>query len=68
MLYWKMKVDLSGPAVASMGNLDAFDCLVTYTLLQQAAQRMGLVEQGETPPLQHEIEGVREIVQQRYKR
>jgi hypothetical protein len=36
---WKMSIDLSRPAVGSMGNLDPYDGLVTCTLLQQAADR-----------------------------
>ena len=34
---WKMSVDLRRPAVLSEGNLDAFDCLATYRLLQEHA-------------------------------
>ena len=36
---WKMSVDLRTPAVLSEGNLDAFDCLATYRLLQEHAPR-----------------------------
>ena len=34
---WKMSVDLRRPAVLSEGNLDAFDCLATYRLVQEHA-------------------------------
>ena len=36
---WKMSVDLRRPAVLSEGNLDPFDCLATYRLLQEHAPR-----------------------------
>jgi hypothetical protein len=34
-----MSVDLSRPAVASMGNLDPYDGLGTYSLLNSLAER-----------------------------
>lgn len=40
-MHWKMSIDLSHPAVASMGNLDPYDGLVTYSLLQALAERSG---------------------------
>lgn len=36
-MFWKMSIDLSHPAVNSMGNLDAYDSLVTCSMLQDAA-------------------------------
>jgi hypothetical protein len=40
-MHWKMSVDLSRPAVASMGNLDPYDGLVTYSVLKTLADRSG---------------------------
>jgi hypothetical protein len=40
-MHWKMSVDLSHHAVASMGNLDPYDGLVTYSLLKTLAERDG---------------------------
>jgi hypothetical protein len=40
-MHWKMSVDLSRPAVASMGNLDPYDKQVTYSLLRSLAERSG---------------------------
>ena len=36
-MHWKMSIDLRRPAVMSEGNLDPFDCLATYKLLQEHA-------------------------------
>ena len=36
---WKMSVDLRRPEVMSEGNLDAFDCLAVYRLVQEHAPR-----------------------------
>ena len=44
-MVWKMSIDLSHPAVSSMGNLDPYDGLVTCTLLQQAARTNSLQQQ-----------------------
>ena len=33
-----MSIDLSQPAVPSQGNLDPFDCCVTYRLLDEYSQ------------------------------
>lgn len=41
-MYWKMSIDLRRPAVFSEGNLDPFDCLATYKLLQEHAARRGV--------------------------
>lgn len=78
-MVWKTSIDLSCPAVSSMGNLDPYDGLVTCTLLQQAADRMGLdvadtvgVDQGagdgRSRVLQEEIADFQSIVDARYKR
>jgi hypothetical protein len=78
-MVWKMSIDLSRPAVSSMGNLDPYDGLVTCTLLQQAADRMGLdgadtvgVDQGagdgRCRVLQEEIADFQTMVDARYKR
>jgi hypothetical protein len=42
-LYWKMRIDLSGPLVASMGQHDALDGLITYLQLRahRPAARIG---------------------------
>ena len=45
-MYWKMSIDLSRPAVSSMGNLDPYDGLVICTLLQQAADKTCGVQGG----------------------
>jgi hypothetical protein len=78
-MVWKMSIDLSRPAVSSMGNLDPYDGLVTCTLLQQAADRMGLdgadalaVDQGAgdcgSRVLQEQIADFQGMVDARYKR
>lgn len=50
---WKMSTDLSRPAVASMGQHDALDGLVTYLTLDATASRLGFA--GDGPPLGHAI-------------
>lgn len=79
-MYWKMSIDLSQPAVASMGNLDPYDGLVTCTLLQQAAAKFPVAgdvqgsaaagfDQGSgSKVLQAEIEDLQAMVEARYKR
>lgn len=43
-MVWKMDINLTQPAVASMGNLDPYDGLVTCTLLQQAAAQLAAAQ------------------------
>jgi hypothetical protein len=63
-MHWKMSVDLSHHAVASMGNLDPYDGLVTYSLLKTLAERDGI---GGSNVLQSEIADMQAIVQAKYK-
>jgi len=51
-MYWKMSIDLSYPLVASMGQHDPLDGLVTYCELQLAAKALG---QSSQPGLAVEI-------------
>ena len=52
-LYWKMSIDLSYPLVASMGQHDPLDGLITYLQLQTTA--MQLAESPLNPILETEI-------------
>lgn len=78
-----MSIDLSRPAVRSMGNLDPYDGLVTCTLLQQAAAKTPLGGRGgqrlDAPAsgldqgpghsvLQSEIDSLQSMVDGRYQR
>jgi hypothetical protein len=81
-MYWKMSIDLSRPAVRSMGNLDPYDGLVTCTMLQQAAAKnllagdgggQGLDAAGMDQSLgqrvlQGEIDSLQAMVDARYQR
>lgn len=81
-MYWKMSIDLSRPAVRSMGNLDPYDGLVTCTLLQQAAAKTllagdsggqasdvaGLDQGSRQRVLQDEIDSLQSMVDARYQR
>lgn len=40
-MYWKMSIDLSYPLVASMGQHDPLDGLITYQQLQATAVKLG---------------------------
>ncbi len=40
-MYWKMSIDLSYPLVASMGQHDPLDGLITYQQLQSTAVKLG---------------------------
>lgn len=42
-MHWKMSIDLTHPVVASMGNLDPYDGMVTYSLLKALAERNGRI-------------------------
>ncbi|WP_298436248.1 hypothetical protein [Geobacter sp.] len=44
-MYWKMSIDLTRPLVASMGQHDPLDGLVTYCELRAAAVALGLPPQ-----------------------
>ncbi|KAL4457319.1 hypothetical protein ABPG75_012184 [Micractinium tetrahymenae] len=59
-MWWKISIDMSQPAVASEGNLDPFDGLVTYRLLQDTA--------GDAAVLRHEIADMERMVERKYKR
>ncbi len=48
-MHWKMRIDLSAPLVASMGQHDPLDGLVTCRALAQAARCAGLTDQQEAP-------------------
>ncbi|WIA24086.1 hypothetical protein OEZ85_013693 [Tetradesmus obliquus] len=63
-MHWKMGIDLAHPAVASMGNLDPYDGLVTYSLLQGLAERHGF---GGSSVLQAEIADMQAIVAAKFK-
>ncbi len=52
-MYWKMNIDLSYPLVASMGQHDPLDGLITYQQLQAAA--MKLADPHAERPLETEI-------------
>jgi len=56
-MYWKMSIDLTRPLVASMGQHDPLDGLVTCVELQAAGTRSG----GEQTVLADEIAGFTEI-------
>jgi hypothetical protein len=57
-MYWKMSTDLSRPLVASMGQHDPFDGLVTYTELHLSAGKSA----GQQHVLQQEITDMAGIV------
>jgi hypothetical protein len=42
-MYWKMSIDLSYPLVASMGQHDPLDGLITYQQLQTTAVKFGAI-------------------------
>jgi hypothetical protein len=78
-----MSIDLSRPAVRSMGNLDPYDGLVTCSLLQQAAVKTllaggvgqgfdaaasGLDQGSGHRVLQGEIDSLQSMVDARYQR
>eukprot|EP00743_Colponemidia_sp_Colp-15_P014814 GILK01017641.1.p1 GENE.GILK01017641.1~~GILK01017641.1.p1 ORF type:complete len:291 (+),score=35.53 GILK01017641.1:113-874(+) len=58
-MYWKISTDLSHPHVASEGNLDPFDGLVTYSLLRDLS--------GDPSVLRDEIQDMQKIVNSKYK-
>lgn len=60
---WKMSIDLSQPAVPSEGNLDPFDCYVTYRLLDQGPRTEG----GQQLSLKDEIADMETIVRVKYQ-
>eukprot|EP00878_Enallax_costatus_P018298 GHUV01019256.1.p1 GENE.GHUV01019256.1~~GHUV01019256.1.p1 ORF type:complete len:356 (+),score=110.57 GHUV01019256.1:134-1069(+) len=62
-MFWKMSIDLSHPAVSSMGNLDPYDGLVTYKILQNQARTMGVCD---TDVLSSETEDMQAMVDVRY--
>ncbi|KAF9886934.1 hypothetical protein FE257_010675 [Aspergillus nanangensis] len=59
-MVWKMAMDLSGPLVASEGNLDPIDGYVVFRLLQAAASEAGL-----GAVLQEEIADYRRVMQRK---
>jgi hypothetical protein len=58
---WKMAPDLSRPLVASSGNLDALDAVVTFRLLSDAAAR-ALGDEGGRGRLREEIAAAAALV------
>lgn len=52
-MYWKMSIDLSYPLVASMGQHDPLDGLITYQQLQATAVKLG--DSRAESPLETEI-------------
>jgi hypothetical protein len=54
-MVWKMSVDLQHVAVSSEGNLDPFDGLVTYRLLQHYSEDKSVL-QNEIADMQHFVE------------
>jgi hypothetical protein len=58
---WKMAPDLSRPLAPSSGNLDAFDALVTFRLLADAAGRV-LGDEGGQGRLRREIAAAQALV------
>jgi hypothetical protein len=58
-MYWKMRIDLSAPLVASMGQHDPLDGLVTIKALEQTA--MGLPEGIAAANLDREFGDLKEI-------
>ncbi|PRW57938.1 hypothetical protein C2E21_3733 [Chlorella sorokiniana] len=59
-MWWKISIDMSHPVVHSEGNLDPFDGLVTYRLVQEAAEQPGA--------LRREIADMERMVQNKYRR
>lgn len=59
-MWWKVSIDMSHPVVHSEGNLDPFDGLVTYRLVQEAAEQPGV--------LRREIADVERMVENKYRR
>jgi hypothetical protein len=57
-MYWKLSIDLSRPLVASMGQHDPLDGLVTYTQLEATAP-------GSDPSLDHALADFAALVDQR---
>lgn len=59
-MVWKMSMDLSGPLVASEGNLDPIDGYVIYRLLQATAE-----QNNEGEVLQDEINDYKRVMQRK---
>jgi len=57
-MYWKMSIDLSKPQVYSEGNLDPYDGLVTYKILQETSLNKDV--------LSKEIKEMTKMVQSKY--
>lgn len=53
-MFWKITIDMQRPLVSSEGNLDPFDGLVTYRILQEAS--------GSRDMLQNEIQDMERMV------
>lgn len=61
-MVWKMSIDLSRPAVASMGQHDPLDGLVTVVQLQATAEALGVEAK---PPLDEAREDFRAMIEAR---
>lgn len=59
-MWWKVSIDMQRPLVASEGNLDPFDGLVTCRILQETA--------GDPRVLQREIADMEAMVANKYRR
>ncbi|EFN55625.1 hypothetical protein CHLNCDRAFT_133789 [Chlorella variabilis] len=58
-MWWKISIDMSRPLVNSEGNLDPFDGLVTYRLLQETA--------GDPSVLAAQIDDMERMVERKYR-
>lgn len=57
-MYWKMSIDLSRPQVASMGQHDPLDGLITFLELKQQAERFKMEEGAQLEPAISELERI----------
>ncbi|KAK9828757.1 hypothetical protein WJX72_001940 [[Myrmecia] bisecta] len=62
-MHWKMSIDLTRPAVPSEGNLDPYDGLVTYRLLQEVDRHFN---PDAPPPLKEEVTDLQRTVDAKY--
>jgi hypothetical protein len=58
-MYWKISIDMSHPWVRSEGNLDPYDGLITYKMLQDTCSDKHVLEP--------EIADMSKMVQNKYQ-
>lgn len=57
-MYWKMSIDLNRPMVTSEGNLDPYDGLITYRIINASASGS---------PLSKEISDMERMVKEKFR-